>query len=105
MFFVIQAGSQQLKVTEGEIIKIEKVNGNVGDSVKIENVLMVENEKKIEIGTPTLKDVSITGVIVEQGRDKKIIVFKHKRRKNYRKKRGHRQFFSRLKITEISRSS
>lgn len=103
MFSVIQSGSQQLKVTKGEIIKVEKVNGNVGDSVKIENVLMVgKGGGNIKIGTPTIQGASVTGVIVEQGRDRKIIVFKHKRRKNYRKKRGHRQFFTRLEITEIS---
>lgn len=103
MFSVIQSGSQQLKVTKGEIIKVEKINGNVGDSVKIENVLMVgKGGENIKIGTPTIQGASVTGVITEQGRDRKIIVFKHKRRKNYRKKRGHRQFFTRLEITEIS---
>ena len=102
MTAVIQSGTRQLKVSQGDIIKIEKVNGEVGDSIKIENILMMGEGKEIQIGTPAIPKASVTGVIVEQGRDKKIIVFKHKRRKNYRKKRGHRQYFTRLKITEIN---
>ena len=101
MAAVIRSGSRQLKVSQGDIIKIEKINGEVGDSVKIENVLMAGEGKKIEVGTPTIPKASVTGVIVEQGRDKKIIIFKHKRRKNHRKKQGHRQYFTRLEITEI----
>ncbi len=102
MTAVIQSGTRQLKVSQGDIIKIEKVNGEVGDSVKIENVLMTGEGKDIQVGTPAIEEASVTGVIVEQGRDKKIIIFKHKRRKNHRKKRGHRQYFTRLKITEIN---
>ena len=101
MAAVIRSGSRQLKVSQGDIIKIEKVNGEVGDSVKIDKVLMAGEGEKIQIGAPTIPEASVTGVIVEQGRDKKIIIFKHKRRKNHRKKRGHRQYFTRLEITEI----
>lgn len=101
MFAVIQSGSTQLKVSKGEIVKIEKINGNVGDSLTIDKVLMISSEKDIQIGSPNLEGAAVTGVIEEQGRGKKIIVFKHNRRKNYRKKRGHRQYFTRLKITEI----
>lgn len=102
MFAVIQSGIQQFKVAQGEVIKVERIAGNVGDSIKIDNVLMVNNGKDSLIGSPALQGVSVAGVIVEQGRGKKIIVFKHKRRKNHRKKRGHRQYFTRLKITEIA---
>jgi len=102
MVVVIQYGSKQLKVSQGDTIKIDKIDGNIGDNVKIENVLMMDDGKDIQIGTPTLSGTSVTGTIIEQGRDKKIIVFKHKRRKNHRKKRGHRQYFTRLKITEIN---
>lgn len=105
MFAVIQSGIKQFKVAQGEVIKVEKIDGNVGDSIEIKKVLMVDNGKQVEIGTPALEKASVTGVIVEQGRGKKIIVFKHKRRKNYRKKRGHRQYFTRLKITEIANQS
>lgn len=105
MFAVIQSGIQQFKVAQGEVIKVEKIDGNVGDSIEIKKVLMIDNGKEVEIGTPSLEKASVTGVIVEQGRGKKIIVFKHKRRKNHRKKRGHRQYFTRLKITEIVNQS
>jgi len=102
MSAVIQYGTKQLKVSQGDIIKIEKVDGNVGDNVKIENVLMAGEGKDIQVGEPSLSGASVSGVIIEQGRDKKIIIFKHKRRKNHRKKRGHRQYYTRLKITEIN---
>ncbi len=104
MFAVIKSGIQQFKVAPGEVIKVEKIDGKPGDSIKIDNVLMVNNGKDIQIGTPELEGAYVTGEIVEQGRGKKIIVFKHKRRKNHRKKRGHRQYFTRLKITEINNS-
>jgi large subunit ribosomal protein L21 len=104
MFAVIKSGIQQYKVAPGEVIKVEKIDGKPGDSIKIDNVLMVNNGKDIQIGTPELKDAYVTGEIVEQGRGKKIIILKHKRRKNHRKKRGHRQYFTRLKITEINNS-
>ena len=102
MIAVIQSGIKQFKIAPGEIIKVEKVVGNVGDSIKIDSVLMVDDGKNVKVGTPTLQGAYVNGVILEQGRGKKIIVFKHKRRKNYRKKRGHRQYFTRLKITEIT---
>jgi large subunit ribosomal protein L21 len=102
MFAVIKSGIQQFKVTAGEVINVEKIEGKPGDSIKIDTVLMVNNGKDIQIGTPELKGAFVTGEIIEQGRGQKIIVFKHKRRKNHRKKRGHRQYFTRLKITEIN---
>lgn len=102
MFAVVQSGSAQFKVSKGEVIKIQRIAGEVGKTVKMDKVLMVGNEKEVKVGAPILEETSVTGVIEEQGRDKKIIVFKHKRRKNYKKKRGHRQYFTRLKITEIN---
>ena len=104
MFSVIQQGSQQLKVSQGDTIKIERIEGEVGDSIKIENVLMAGDDKKVDIGAPTIKGAFVSGVILEQGRDKKILIFKHKRRKNSRKKRGHRQYFTRVEVTEINNS-
>lgn len=101
MVAVIQTGGKQLRVAEGDTVKVERMDGNVGDSIKIENVLMTGEGKDAVVGTPTLPGVSLTGIIVEQGRDKKIIIFKHKRRKNSRKRRGHRQYYTRLKITGI----
>lgn len=102
MTAVIQHSGMQLRVRQGDIIKVDKLDGNIGDSIKIENVLMTGEGKDVQIGTPLLPGASVTGVIVEQGRDKKVIIFKHRRRKNHRKIRGHRQYFTRLKITEVN---
>ena len=101
MYAVIKTGGKQYKVSAGDILKIEKLEGSVGDTVELNEVLMVGGEK-VAIGTPLLPSVSVTGKIVEQGKDKKILVFKHKRRKNSRKLNGHRQPRTLLKIEKIN---
>ena len=101
MYAVVKTGGKQYKVSAGDILKIEKLEGSVGDTVELNEVLMVGGEK-VAIGTPLLPSVSVTGKIVEQGKDKKILVFKHKRRKNSRKLNGHRQPRTVLKIEKIN---
>ena len=100
MYAVIKTGGKQYKVSAGDLLKIEKLEGAVGDTIELDEVLMVGGEE-VKIGTPLLPNAKVTAVIVEQGKDKKILVFKSKRRKNYRKKYGHRQPLTRLKITNI----
>jgi len=100
MYAVIKTGGKQYKVSEGDLLKVEKLDGAVGDSIELAEVLMVGGEEA-KIGTPLLPNAKVTAQIVEQGKDKKVLVFKSKRRKNYRKKYGHRQPITRLKITGI----
>jgi len=103
MYAVIKTGGKQYRVTEGDLLKIEKLTGEVGESVEFEEVLMIANGEQIDVGRPVLPSSSVVGEIVEQGKGKKIIVFKSKRRKGYRKKQGHRQLYTLLKIKEIKR--
>ena len=100
MYAVIQTGGKQYRVVPGEDLKVEKLDGAVGDTIELSEVLMVGGEE-VKIGTPLLPEAKVKAQIVEQGKDKKITVFKSKRRKTYRKKYGHRQPLTRLKITGI----
>ncbi len=101
MYAVIVSGGKQYKVSEGDSIEVEKIPGNIGERVEIKEVLMISTDEGVKIGTPYLENAKVIGEIVEQGKGKKIIVFKSKRRKGYRKKKGHRQLLTKLKIKEI----
>ncbi len=100
MYAVVKTGGKQYKVSEGDLLKVEKLEGAVGDTVELGEVLMVGGEE-VRIGTPLLPGAKVKARILEQDKDKKILVFRSKRRKNYRKKYGHRQPITRLKITGI----
>jgi large subunit ribosomal protein L21 len=101
MYAVIKTGGKQYRVSEGDRLRVEKLPGEPGAQVTFDEVLMIGGEK-VAIGTPVVKGAKVRAEIVTQGRDKKVIVFKFRRRKNYRRKRGHRQPFTELKITGIS---
>ena len=101
MYAIVDSGGKQYKVREGEILRVEKLAGEVGDSVSFDRILMFSDGENVNIGTPILEDVAVSGHIVEQGKAKKIIVFKYKRRKRYRRKRGHRQQFTAVKVDSI----
>jgi len=101
MYAVIFTGGKQYKVSEGETLRLEKIPGEIGSSVSFDRVLMFADGKTIKVGQPTLTDVAVKGHIVEQGKAKKVIVFKYKKRKRYRKKLGHRQQYTALKIDTI----
>ncbi|MBW1895708.1 MAG: 50S ribosomal protein L21 [Deltaproteobacteria bacterium] len=101
MYAVISTGGKQYKVSEGETIRVEKIPGDVGDSVSFDRVLLFSDGETIRAGQPTLENTAVTGHIVEQGKAKKVIVFKYKRRKRYRKKSGHRQLYTALRIDAI----
>ncbi|MFV1951108.1 MAG: 50S ribosomal protein L21 [Nitrospinota bacterium] len=101
MFAVIKTGGKQYRVSKGDIIRIEKLTGEVGDEIILDNVLMIGNGEDVRIGNPVVDNARIVTKITRHGQGNKIIVFKHKRRKNYRKKQGHRQLFTEVKITEI----
>ncbi|WP_221251070.1 50S ribosomal protein L21 [Desulfuromonas versatilis] len=100
MYAVIKTGGKQYKVSEGDFLKIEKIEGAVGDSIELNEVLMVGGEE-VKIGTPLLPGAKVKAQIVEQAKDTKILVFHSKRRKGYRKMYGHRQPITRLKIQGI----
>jgi large subunit ribosomal protein L21 len=102
MYAVIKTGGKQHRVSEGDVIAIEKIHGVKGDSVVFDQVLMVEKEGDIRIGRPLLEGVKVVGEILAQAKAAKITVFKMKKRKGYRKKTGHRQQLTSAKIKEIS---
>ncbi len=102
MYAVIKTGGKQYRVSEGNILEIEKINGNQGDVVLFDDVLMVSKSGDIKVGTPVVEGAKVTGEIITQTKGPKITVFKMKRRKGYRKKTGHRQQLTVLKIKGIS---
>lgn len=102
MYAVIKTGGKQYRVNPGEEVKIEKLPGDVGDSVDLGQILLAADGENVKVGNPFLDDVKVTGRITRQGRSKKVIVFKYKRRKGYRKKVGHRQPFTQIRIEGIS---
>ncbi len=101
MYAVIKSGDQQFRVNQGDTIEVEKLPAEVGDEITIDQVLLLGGGETL-VGTPTVAGATVTARVTEQGRHPKIIVFKMKRRKNYRRKRGHRQAFTALEITGIN---
>ncbi|MCB9542218.1 MAG: 50S ribosomal protein L21 [bacterium] len=102
MYAIIKTGGKQYRVSEGQTLRVEKLDGEKGDSVRLGDVLLLGGEGQTRIGTPLLEGAAVEAQIVRQARAKKIIVFKKKRRKGYHKKQGHRQYYTELKITGIS---
>ena len=102
-FAVIETGGKQYRVSESDIITIEKLKGDysAGDKIVFENVLMVDDGKTSDIGTPLVAGKKVTGELLEEGRSKKVSVIKYKSKSRYFKKRGHRQPFMRVKITQL----
>lgn len=100
MYAVIRTGGKQYRVSEGERLRVEKLDGAVGDSLQFDQVLMLGGEK-VQIGKPLIAGATVMAEIIAQDRAKKIIVYKYRRRKNYRRKAGHRQPFTELKVTSI----
>lgn len=101
MYAVVNTGGKQYKVQKGETLRIEKIQGEVGSSVTFDKVLMVADGENIRVGQPVLENVVVQAQIVEQDKAKKILVFKYKRRKRYRRKNGHRQPFTAIRIDGI----
>lgn len=100
MFAVVQTGGKQYNITENDVLKVEKLNGAVGDKVKLE-VLLVSDGTKTVAGTPTVKTAEVVAEILAHGKGDKIVVFKYKPKKNERKKQGHRQPWTEIKIVSI----
>ncbi|HMA85290.1 MAG TPA: 50S ribosomal protein L21 [Desulfosalsimonadaceae bacterium] len=102
MYAVIATGGKQYRVKEGEVLRIEKMPGNVGESLAFDKVLLLSDGNELTIGEPTVPNASVNARIVEQGKGKKVLVFKYKRRKRSRSKQGHRQPFTAVQIDSIS---
>lgn len=101
MYAVIKTGGKQYRVSEGDILRVEKLEGDVGSTIDFADVLMIGGDSP-KIGTPVVSGAKVSAEIIGQDRSKKIIVFKKKRRKNYRRKRGHRQAYTELRITGVT---
>ncbi len=102
MYAVIETGGKQHKVAEGEVLKIEKLDAEVGADVTFDKVMMVKNDDQVTVGQPYVEHASVTAEVLEQGKDKKVIVFKYKRKKNYQRKKGHRQLYTAVRIKTIA---
>lgn len=101
MYAIIATGGKQYKVAEGDFIKVEKLGVEEGQTVTFDQVLAVNNDG-IKIGNPTVEGASVSATVVENGKDRKVIVYKYKRKSGYHKKNGHRQFFTKVKIDKIN---
>ena len=102
MYAVVRSGGKQYRVSPGGSVRVEKLAGEVGSKVTLDEVLMVGGEGDVKIGTPTVDGASVSGTITAQGRSDKIRVFKMKRRKGYRRTQGHRQDYTEIAIDGIS---
>ena len=100
-YAVIQTGGKQYRVAPGDVITVEKLEGEPGTELAFEEVLLASQGGAVQIGSPTLAGASVTAQIVEQGRGARILVFKKKRRKKYRRRQGHRQWQTRVRVGEI----
>ena len=100
MYAIIATGGKQYRVSEGDVIYIEKIDAEVGSTVSFD-VLLVENNGDVKVGTPVVEGVKVEGKVEAQTRGEKIIVFKYKSKKNYRRKQGHRQPYTKVEITKI----
>lgn len=102
MYAVIETGGKQYRVQEGDTVFVEKLQGEAGENVKLDKILLISANEELKVGKPYLEGASVEAEILEQGKAKKIIVFKYKSKKDYRKKQGHRQPYTKLKISSIN---
>ena len=101
MYAIIESCGRQYKVSEGDVVFFEKLDAEEGKKVSFDKVVLVSDDKKVEVGAPYVKGVKVEGKVVEHGKGKKIIVYKYKAKKNYRRTQGHRQPYTKVEITKI----
>jgi large subunit ribosomal protein L21 len=101
MYAVVRTGGKQVRVAPGESVRVEKLEGAVGDPVELNEVLLVGGDEGARIGTPLVEGAKVVGTIAAQGRGPKLVIFKMKRRKGYRRKRGHRQSYTEIRVDGI----
>ena len=102
MYAIVRTGGKQYQVEAGDTLRVEKLQGEVGDTVELDDVLLVVDGETVTIGQPVVEGAKVVAKVLEQGRHKRIIVFKKKRRQGYQVKKGHRQMYTALKIETIS---
>lgn len=102
MYAVIETGGKQYRVQPGDVISVEKLNVEAGNKVTFDRVLIANDGKDVQIGTPVVESAAVSGTVVENGKGKKVIIFKYKAKKDYRKKQGHRQPYTMIKIDEVT---
>ena len=105
MYAIVTISGKQYRVSEGDTIKVSSQDWKVGDRVKLDQVLLTDNGKKIEVGTPKVNGASVTVEILEHNREKKLLIYKKKRRKGYQRKNGHRQGFTLIKVNNLQMAS
>jgi large subunit ribosomal protein L21 len=101
MYAVVRTGGKQVRVAPGESVRVEKLEGAVGDPVELNEVLLVGGDEGARIGTPLVEGAKVMATIAAQGRGPKLVIFKMKRRKGYRRKRGHRQSYTEIRVDGI----
>ena len=101
MYAVIKTGGKQYRVKEGDTLRVEKLEGDKGSTIELKDVLAVGEGEAVRLGAPAIDNATVLCEILAQGKDKKVLLFKKKRRKGYSKKQGHRQFFTSIKVKEI----
>ena len=99
---VVKTGGKEYRIAKGDLIRVEKMEGKVGDQVTMKDILMVSHEGQVQVGNPLLANAVITGEIVQQVKGKKVLTYKMKRRKNYRRTKGHRQTYTYIRVNDIS---
>ena len=102
MYAIIESCGKQYKVAEGDVVFFEKLDAEEGKKVTFDNVILVSEEGKVQVGNPYVKGIKVEGKVVSHGKAKKIIVFKMKAKKNYRRKQGHRQPYTKVQIEKIA---
>lgn len=102
MYAVIKTGGKQYKVAEGDVLRVEKLNAEVNETVEITDVLLVANGEDVKVGTPLIEGAKVAVEILNQGKGEKVINFKYKPKTGYHRKKGHRQLFTEIKITSIN---
>ena len=101
VYAIVDVGGHQFKVFPNEVLRIPRISSEVGEAVDLERIMLLSDGKKVEIGKPFIDGKKLNAEVVRHGKEKKIVVFKKKRRKNYRRKRGHRQPFTEVRIKDI----
>ncbi len=104
MYAIIKTGGKQYRVQEGDVLKIEKLPVETGEEVVFDKVLGLSQEEGLEVGRPYLENVEVSGTVLEQGKNKKVVVFKYKPKRRYSKKTGHRQPYTKVKIEKINQN-
>ena len=102
MYAIIETGGKQYKVQEGDVVLVEKLGLAAGETVNFDNVLVVANDNDLSVGTPFLENASVSASVLDESKGKKLVIYKYKAKKTYHKKRGHRQYYTKVKIEKIN---